>query len=204
MSIYFVLKSLICVQLSKAWINWLTINKYPSHYIALCQPAATSDDELDPSDLTKKTYRVLKRPECSTEAERWVHRLEVKHIQDNKYRRGGARQYHRHVPAISIDSSIETLPQNMLLDYFDPTFFNGLQSHTQRLCADPEMIAIPKNEEAWFTYSTEEHLGDEDFTERYDKEVFTKYQFAQTDEVFTTYQVAQIDEANMAMEVTNY
>jgi hypothetical protein len=182
MFIYFILKSLIRVQLSKARINWLTINKYPSRYIALCQPAATSDDELDPSDLTKKTYRVLKRPERSAEAERWVRRLEAKRIQDNKYRRGGARQYHRHVLTISIDSSIETLPQNMPLDY----------SHTQRLCADPETIAIPKNEESWFTHSIEERLCDEDFTERYGTEVFAKYEFAQTDEV------------NMPMEVTDF
>jgi hypothetical protein len=55
----------------------------------------------------------------------------------------------------------------MLLDYFDPTFFNGLQSHIQQLCADPETIAIPKNEESWFPHSMEEHLCDEDFTERY-------------------------------------
>ena len=190
MVIYFILQSLICVQLSKARINWLTINKYPSRYIALCQPAATSDDELDPNDLTKKAYHVLKRPERSTEAERWVRRLEAKRIQDNKYRRG-ARQYHRHVPTISIDSSIETLPQNMPLDYFDPPFFNGLQSHTQQLCADPEMIAIPKNETAWFTHSIEERLSDEDFTECYGADVFSKYEFAQT------------DEANMPMEVTD-
>jgi len=148
-------------------LSWLTVNQYPFHYIALCQPAATSDYELDLDDLTK----VLKRPEHSTEAEHWVRCLEVKHIQDNKYRRGGARQYHWHVPTISIDSSIKTLPQNMLLDFFDPTFFNGLQSHTQQLCADPETIAIPKNEESWFTHSIEERLCDEDFTEHYGTEV---------------------------------
>ena len=65
---YFLLKFLTHVQLSKAWINWLTANKYPPRYTALCQPAATSDDELDPNDSTKKIYRILKRPEHSTEA----------------------------------------------------------------------------------------------------------------------------------------
>jgi len=79
----------------------------------------------------------------------------------------------------------------MPLDYFDPTFFNGLQFHTQQLCADPEMIAIPRNEKAWFTHSVEERLSDADFTERYGADVFTKYELAQT------------DEANMPMEVTD-
>ena len=188
---YFLLKSLIRVQLLKVRINWLTANKYPSRYIALCQPAATSDDELDPNDATKKVYRIFRWPEHSTEAEHWVCCLEVKHIQDNKYKRGGSRQYRWLVPTVSINSPIETLPQNMPLNYFDPTFFNGLQYHTQQLCADPDMIAIPKDEETWFTHSMEERLSDEDFTELYGADVFTKYKFVQT------------DEANMPMEVTD-
>lgn len=124
---YFLLKFLIHVQLAKVRINWLTANRYPPHYIALCQPAATSDDELDPNDSTKKMYCIHKRPERSNEAECWIHHLEMKCLQDNKYKRGGPHPYHRHVPAVPIDSSIKNLPWNMPLDYFDPTFFNGLQ-----------------------------------------------------------------------------
>jgi len=170
----------------------LTINKYPLRYTALCQPAATSDDELDPNDSTKKTYRVLRRPERSKEAEDWVRCLEVKRMQDNKYRRGGSRQYRRCIPSIPIDSPIETLPHDMPLDYFDPTFFNGLQYHTQQLCADPDLIAIPKDKNTWFTHSTEERLSDDIFTERYGADVFAKYELIQT------------DETSMPMEVTDF
>jgi hypothetical protein len=136
-------------------------------------------------------YRILKRPERSKEAESWIRTLELKRLQDNKYKRGGPRPYRRHVPAISIDSPIETLPQNMPLDYFDPTFFNGLQYDMQQLCADPGIIAIPKNQKTWFTHSTEERLGDEDFTEIHGTEVFERYKFVQT------------DESNMSMEFTD-
>ena len=178
----FLLKFLIYFQLAKARINWLSANKYPPRYVALCQPAATSDDEVDPEDPTKKMYRILKRPERSTEAESWVRRLETKRLQDNKYKRGGPRPYRRHIPAVSINSPIETLPQNMPLDYFDPTFFNGLQYHTQQLCADPDIIAIPEDKETWFTHSNDERLSDKDFTQLRGAEVFAMYEFVQTDE----------------------
>ncbi len=79
----------------------------------------------------------------------------------------------------------------MLLNYFDPTFFNKLEYHTQQLCADPDMIAISMNEKAWFTHLMEEHLTDEDFTKCYSATVVTRYKFAQT-------------EANIQMEVTNF
>ena len=180
------------MQLSKARINWLTVNKYPPRYVALCQPAATSDDELDPDDPTKRAYHVFKRPERSTQAEHWVRRLDVKRIQDNKYRRGGARPYHRHIPTISVDSPIESLPHDMPIDYFDATFFNGLQYNTQQLCADPSLIAIPENEMTWFTHSPDERLSDEVFTERYGVGILAKYKFVQT------------DEANMPMDLTDF
>ena len=70
----------------------------------------------------------------------------------------------------------------MPLDYFDPTFFNGLQYHTQQLCVDPDIIAIPKDEETWFTHSNDECLSDEDFTQLRGAEVFAMYEFVQTDE----------------------
>ena len=180
------------MQLLKVQINWLTVNKYPPHYVALCHPATTSNDELDPNDPTKRAYRVFKWPERSTEAERWIRHLEVKHIQDNKYRRGGARPYHQHIPTISIDSPIESLPHDMPIDYFDATFFNGLQYNTQQLCADPSLVAIPENEMTWFTHSPEERLSDEVFTERYGAGILAKYKFVQT------------DEANMPMDLTDF
>ena len=93
---------------------------------------------------------------------------------------------------MSIDSPIETLPQDMPLDYFDPSFFNGLQYDTQQLCADPGMIAIPKDQQTWFTHSAEECLGDEDFIELHGTEVFNKYKFVQT------------NETNMSMELTDF
>lgn len=80
----------------------------------------------------------------------------------------------------------------MPLDYFDPTFFNELQHHIQQLCADPDIVAIPKDEKTWFTHSLEERLSDEDFSELYGVDIFTKYKFVQT------------DEANMPMEVTDF
>lgn len=104
----------------------------------------------------------------------------MKRLQDNKYKRGGPRAYRRHVPAVAIDSPIKTLPQNMPLDYFDPTFFNGLEYQTQQLCMDG-LIAIPKDPKTWFTHSMEERLGDEDFIE-YHKDVLDKYIFVDTDE----------------------
>ena len=79
----------------------------------------------------------------------------------------------------------------MPLDYFDPTFFNGLQYDIQQLCADPAIIAILMNQKTWFTHSIEEHLGDEDFTEIHGTEVFDRYKFVQT------------DESNMLMELTD-
>jgi hypothetical protein len=68
----------------------------------------------------------------------------------------------------------------MPLDYFDPTFFNQLQYHTQQLCAAPATIAIPKNEKTWFTHSIEERLCDEDFNELHGTDVFARYEFVQT------------------------
>ena len=62
----------------------------------------------------------------------------------------------------------------------------------QQLCADPGMIAIPKDRQTWFTHSTEEHLDDDDFTELCGADVFDKYKFVQT------------DETNMSMELTDF
>lgn len=120
----------------------------------------------------------------------------MKHIQDNKYKRGGSRQYRRHIPAAPIDSPITTLPHHMPLDYFDPEFFNQLQYHTQQeVCAAPATIAIPRNEKTWFTHSTEECLCDKDFNELHGADVFTRYQFVHAD--------SDDSEANEAMEITD-
>jgi len=115
----------------------------------------------------------------------------MKRIQDNKYKRGGSRQYRRHIPAVSIDSPITTLPHNMPLDYFDPAFFILQSTPVPRVCAAPVTIAIPKNEKTWFRHSTEECLCDKDFNELHGTDVFTRYK------------IVQPDEANMSMEVTD-
>ncbi|KAL0063411.1 hypothetical protein AAF712_009720 [Marasmius tenuissimus] len=107
------------LNLSRSRYKFLQASGYPSRYLILADPKATSDDEEVPGT---KAFKVKKRPERSKPAEAWYRRLDEAMKQAAAFG-GGPKLRKRFVPDVPEDSLAEKLPTGMPLDYFDPQFF---------------------------------------------------------------------------------
>ena len=80
------------------------------------------------------------------------------------------------------ETVFSTLPQNVPIDYYDPSFFNGLQPHLCKQIA-LQMVALLPNIEDSFTKCTDENLSDSVFQSKFADAVLAKYRLDDLEEI---------------------
>lgn len=79
------------------------------------------------------------------------------------------------MPPNQQNSAFQTLPDHALpIDYYDPTFYNGLQPAVKRRIATQRVALLPVISDS-FTQVGDELLDDEKFTEKWGELVFCNY-----------------------------
>lgn len=79
------------------------------------------------------------------------------------------------MPTNQEDSVFRTLPDHGLpIDYYDPTFYNGLQPALKRRIATQKVALLPVVADS-FTQVGDELLDDDEFTAKWSEFVFCNY-----------------------------
>lgn len=85
------------------------------------------------------------------------------------------RERKRIVPSNQQNSTFQTLPDHTLpIDYYDPTFYNGLQPAVKRRIAAQRVALLPVIADT-FTQADDELLDDDEFTEKWGEFVLCNY-----------------------------
>jgi len=175
-------------QLARLRKEFLERNGYPARYVRLIDVKGTSDDEADPEGLQedrRPVYWIKRRPERSAQMELFIRKLDEKREEENRYnfrRRGAQKDRIRRLPNPPQDTAYHALPQNIPIDYFDPSFFNQLQPDLRRQIASSSSIALLPNIEDTFTRCPDERLRDDDFMDKYGSMVLSRYLVDDSDE----------------------
>lgn len=153
--------------------KFLEENNYPQRYRDLINAKATSDDKYDG---TQKKWLIKRRPERSTEAEKFFRILDQK--RELTTRQTPSQKWREHVQVVPAtdqqDSTFQVLPEQMPIDYFDPSFFNQLQPKIRNRIAIVKVSLLPDITQS-FTSNDEEYMGDRAFTKKYGATVFARY-----------------------------
>ena len=80
------------------------------------------------------------------------------------------------------ETAFLTLPQNIPIDYYDPSFFNGLQPHLRKRIASQNIALLPNIEDS-FTKCADENLSDSAFQLKFADAVLVKYRLDDLEEI---------------------
>jgi hypothetical protein len=72
-------------------------------------------------------------------------------------------------------SPFSALPEGMLVDYYNPAFFNQLQPRTRNRIAVRKISLLPTVTES-LTWNADERLSDRAFTKKYGTPIFSRYE----------------------------
>jgi hypothetical protein len=167
-------------------LKFLQDNGFPIRYQRAIHPKATSDDEADQTGATinHQTVRWIKsRPERSAEAERFIRRLEE--LREENVRYSSKKRWNerpRRVPATNQKvSTFLKLPENMPIDYFEPSFYNQLLPRLRFSIAEPFIVFLPDGQ-APFGGTADEKLSTNKFNHKYGEAVLSKYELVTEDD----------------------
>ncbi|KAF6756056.1 hypothetical protein DFP72DRAFT_810678 [Ephemerocybe angulata] len=167
------------IRLAKARRKWLIDNRYPARYVSLIKPAATSDDERDPEGTMvggRPVFYIKKRPERSEEVTRFLRILDKKRERSAKVDPScrWKERARREPPGGSEETAFLSIPIEMPVDYFDPTFFNDLPPKLRAKAATYHVSLLPDVEES-FTRCPEELYSDARFDAEFGVERMAQY-----------------------------
>ena len=75
-----------------------------------------------------------------------------------------------------------TLPQNVPIDYYDPSFFNGLQPHLHKQIALQMVALLPNIKDSFIKYA-DENLSNSVFQSKFADTVLAKYRLNDLEEI---------------------
>ena len=101
--------------------------------------------------------RLEKQDVCRDPTKRWRERL-------------------RKVPEIQQESKMDALPLGMLINYFDPDYFDGLQPRLRYRITHTQVALPPDIKNIFKSSSIDRKLSDKEFTEKYGAEILGKYE----------------------------
>jgi hypothetical protein len=112
-------------------LKFIKENGFPVRYQQVINIWATSDDEADQAGALINHQMICwikRRPECSEAAEKFIRLLDE--LREKSVRQSAGKRWNERpwrVPAThQKDSTFLGLPENMLIDYFKPAFYNDL------------------------------------------------------------------------------
>ena len=95
---------------------------------------------------------------------------------------GQHREHICKIPSEPQETAFLTFPQNVPIDYYDPSFFNGLQPHLCKQIALQTVVLLP-NIEDLFTKYADENLSNSVFQSKFANTVLAKYRLDDLEEI---------------------
>lgn len=124
---------------------------------------------------SKVVHWINQRPERSPQAERFIRLLDDE--RENAAKLDSSKQWRerkRMVPLEPKISPFRALPEDMPIDYFEPSFYNRLQPRLRARVTNNTIALLPNIEET-FRGNPDEQLSDRRFNAKYGPEVLSKY-----------------------------
>ena len=123
----------------------------------------------------KLVHWINQRPERSPQAERFIRLLDDE--RETAARLDSSKQWRerkRMVPSSPKISPFRVLPEDMPIDYFEPSFYNRLQPRLRARVTNNTIALLPNVEET-FRGNADERLSDRRFNDKYGSQVLSKY-----------------------------
>ena len=155
-------------------------------YQKVIHPKATSDDEADTTGVKvnhQTVHWIKRRPERSAAAESFIRRLDELREQSARY--SSKKKWNerpRRVPSTGQNvSTFLKLPENMPIDYFDPSFYNNLLPRLRFSIAEPYIVFLPDGQ-APLAGVADETLTKNRFNKKYGPDVLSRYKLVTEDD----------------------